>query len=41
MHKERPDFIRHWTELEGPDDGNYPGDDELMSLGAPLAERLA
>ena len=40
MSKERPDFIRHWTELEGPDDGNYPGDDELMSIGAPLGRAL-
>src|SRR5476651_2564140 len=40
MSKERPDFIRHWTELEGPDDGSYPGDDELMSIGAPLGKSL-
>ena len=33
----RPDFIRHWSELEGPDDSHYPGDEELMSIGAPLA----
>jgi hypothetical protein len=30
---ERPDFVRHWTELEGPDDSRYPGDDELFSIG--------
>ncbi|RJT44522.1 cupin domain-containing protein [Rahnella woolbedingensis] len=40
MSKERPDFIRHWTELEGADDSNYPGDDELMSIGAPLGKTL-
>ncbi|PKE33134.1 cupin [Rahnella sp. AA] len=40
MGKERPDFIRHWTELEGPDEGTYPGDDELMSQGAPLGKAL-
>ena len=40
MSKERPDFIRHWTELEGADDGSYPGDDELMSIGAPLGKAL-
>ena len=33
---ERPDFIRHWSELEGPDDSHYPGDEELMSIGAPI-----
>ena len=37
---ERPDFIRHWSELEGPDDSHYPGDEELMSIGAPLARLL-
>ncbi len=34
---ERPDFIAHWTELEGADDSHYPGDKELLSIGAPLA----
>ena len=38
--KDRPDFIRHWSELEGPDDSHYPGDEELNSIGAPLARRL-
>jgi len=33
---DRPDFIRHWSELEGPDDSHYPGDEELMSIGAPI-----
>jgi uncharacterized cupin superfamily protein len=33
----RPAFIRHWTELEGADDSHYPGDPELMAIGAPLA----
>ncbi|RQR63197.1 cupin domain-containing protein [Burkholderia sp. Bp9002] len=37
---QRPDFIKHWTELEGPDDQHYPGDTELMEIGAPLARRL-
>ena len=37
---ERPDFIAHWTELEGADDSQYPGDAELMSIGAPLAAKL-
>lgn len=36
----RPDFIRHWRELESPDDAAYPGDTELMSIGAPLARGL-
>ena len=37
---ERPDFIAHWSELENPDDSHYPGDLELMSIGAPLAAKL-
>ena len=37
---ERPDFIRNWTELEGADDSHYPGDEELMSIGAPIGRLL-
>jgi uncharacterized cupin superfamily protein len=37
---QRPSFIRHWTELEDPDDDHYPGDTELMAIGAPLARKL-
>jgi uncharacterized cupin superfamily protein len=36
----RPDFIAHWQALEAPDDSHYPGDDELMSIGAPLGKAL-
>ena len=36
----RPDFIRHWRELEQPDDSHYPGDTELLSIGAPLGRLL-
>lgn len=37
----RPDFIKHWRELEEPDgDNHYPGDTELMSLGASLGRKL-
>ena len=37
---DRPDFIRHWRDLEGADDSHYPGDDELQSIRAPLARNL-
>ena len=37
---QRPDFIRHWTELESADDAHYPGDTELLSIGAPLGRLL-
>jgi len=37
---ERPAFIRHWREIEVADDAHYPGDTELMSIGAPLGHVL-
>lgn len=37
---ERPDFVRHWSELEGADDESYPGDTELLAIGAPLGKAL-
>ncbi|TNC72992.1 cupin domain-containing protein [Rubellimicrobium roseum] len=40
MTDARPGCIAHWTEMEEPDESHYPGDDELMSIGAPLGRRL-
>ena len=37
---DRPNFVRHWSELEGPDDAHYPGDDDLLSINAPLGRKL-
>lgn len=37
---ERPSCIAHWSEVEGPDNSHYSGDDELMSIGAPLARHF-
>lgn len=37
---ERPDFIRNWRVLERADERHYPGDTELMSIGAPLGRLL-
>lgn len=37
---ERPSYIAHWTEIEGPDEHHYAGHDELMSIGAPLGASL-
>ena len=37
---ERPSFIRHWSELEKPDDRHYAGDTELMCIGAPLGSTV-
>ncbi|HZZ89686.1 MAG TPA: cupin domain-containing protein [Caulobacteraceae bacterium] len=36
----RPDCIAHWRDVERPDDHRYAGDDELLSIGAPLAEHF-
>lgn len=36
----RPDFIRHWTELENADAHHYRGDSELMAIWAPLGKKL-
>jgi uncharacterized cupin superfamily protein len=38
--KDRPACIRHWTEIEGPDDGRYKGDDELLSIDAPFGRHF-
>lgn len=37
---DRPSCIAHWTEIEGPDDNHYKGDDEIMSIGAPFARHF-
>jgi uncharacterized cupin superfamily protein len=37
---ERPDFIRHWTELESKVPGSYPDSSEPMALDAPLSRAL-
>jgi uncharacterized cupin superfamily protein len=36
----RPDFIRHFLELQDPDNSHYPGSDELLSFGSPLGRKL-
>ncbi|HVJ54916.1 MAG TPA: cupin domain-containing protein [Aliidongia sp.] len=32
----RPDFIKHYTEIEEPEAGYYEGSDELFSIGSPF-----
>lgn len=34
----RPDFIKHWREIQYPDDSTYPGSRELMSIGSNFGE---
>lgn len=36
----KPSCIAHWTEIEGPDNDRYAGDDELMAIGAPFARHF-
>lgn len=36
----RPEFIKHFSEIQDADDGHYPGSDELLSIGAPFARHL-
>ncbi|MGD8107967.1 cupin domain-containing protein [Pantoea sp. FN0302] len=38
--KARPGFIRHWQELEAPDEAHYSGSSEHMGIGAPLGRAL-
>lgn len=33
----RPVFIKHYSEIQQPDDAHYPGSDELLSIGSPFA----
>ena len=37
---ERPEFIRHWRDLEGTDNAHYGDSDELLSIGAPVGKLL-
>ena len=34
----RPDCIRHYSEIQGPDGAHYPGSDELLSIGSPFGK---
>ena len=37
---ERPEFIANWSEIERPDGSHYPGDDEVLSIGAPYSDHF-
>lgn len=36
----RPDFIKHYSEIQDDDDGHYPGSDELLSIGSPFGRLM-
>ena len=38
--KPRPEFIKHYTEIQQPDNSHYPGSDELLSIGSPFAREF-
>lgn len=37
---ERPDYIKHWTEIRNPDNGTYPGSQELLSIGSRFSRAM-
>ena len=36
----RPEFIKHYTEIQDADNASYPGSTELLSIGSPFARKL-
>lgn len=34
----RPDCIKHFTDIQDPDDASYPDSDELLSIGSPFGK---
>ncbi len=36
----RPDFIKHYTEIQDEDNGTYPGSDELLSIGSAFGRLM-
>ena len=38
MIDERPNFIKHFSEIQGADNSHYPGSNELLSIGAPFGK---
>ncbi len=38
--KSRPEFIKHYYEIQEPDSAHYPNSDELLSIGSPFAKKF-
>ncbi len=36
----RPEFIKHFTEIQEKDDAHYPGSEELLCIGSPFAKKF-
>ena len=37
---QRPDFIKHYSEIQDQDDATYPNSDELLSIGSPFGKHF-
>ncbi|MCB0411039.1 MAG: GNAT family N-acetyltransferase [Bdellovibrionales bacterium] len=37
---ERPEFIKHYTEIQDEDNAHYPNSQELLSIGSPFAKKF-
>lgn len=37
---DRPDLIRHWSEIRNPDDARYPGSNEFLSIGSRFSKAM-
>jgi uncharacterized cupin superfamily protein len=40
MSQNRPNFIKHFSEIQQEDNSHYPGSDELLSIGSPFGKTL-
>ena len=36
----RPDNIKHFSEIQDPDNAHYPNSDELLSIGSPFSRHM-
>lgn len=36
----RPDFVKHYSEIQDEDNSHYPGSDELLSIDSPFSRAL-
>jgi len=34
----RPEIVKHWTEIQSPDDATYPGSTERLAIGSPFGQ---
>ncbi len=39
-HSNRPEFIKHYKEIQGDDDSHYPNSDELLGISSDFGRKL-